>query len=102
MFIAMNRFKVNPGRGPDFEEAWRTRESYLKTVPGFIRFALLRGDIEGDYVSHSTWESRDAFNAWTRSEAFHKAHGQGMGGGVISEMPRVSLYEAVLTEEAGE
>lgn len=30
-----------------FEEIWKNRESHLKETPGFIRFALLRGDEEG-------------------------------------------------------
>ena len=64
MFVAMNRFVTNEGRGADFEEAWRTRESYLDGVPGFLRFALLRGDEANEYISHSIWESRSAFEAW--------------------------------------
>ena len=100
MFIAMNRFKVNPERSADFEAAWRDRRSYLKEVPGFVRFALLRGDVPGEFISHSTWESRDAFKAWTQSEAFHKAHGQGMGGDILEGPPQVSLYEAVIVEPA--
>ncbi len=100
MFIAMNRFSITPGREADFETAWRTRESYLQSVPGFIRFALLKGDEPGEYISHSTWESRAAFEAWTRSEAFRAAHGQGSLAGIIAAPPRLSLYEAVITEEA--
>ena len=42
MFIAMNRFNVRPGREADFEEQWRSRETYLAGVPGFVAFALLR------------------------------------------------------------
>ncbi len=99
MFIAMNRFVVNPGRAADFETAWRTRESYLATVPGFIRFALLKGDTGGEYISHSTWESREAFQAWTKSEAFSKAHGSGLSSGVLADHPKVSFYESVLQEE---
>lgn len=34
-----------------FEETWKNRESRLKDTPGFLRFALLRGDEEGMYVS---------------------------------------------------
>ncbi len=44
MFIAMNRFAISEGRGDEFETAWRTRESHLDEVPGFVRFALLKGD----------------------------------------------------------
>jgi len=55
MFIAMNTFQVAPGKGEDFERIWAERETHLYQVPGFVRFALLRGDAEGVYVSHSTW-----------------------------------------------
>lgn len=101
MFVAMNRFVTNEGRGADFEEAWRTRESYLDGVPGFLRFALLRGDEANEYISHSIWESRSAFEAWTRSEAFRAAHGQSGLKGVLAGPPRVSLYEPVIEQEAG-
>ena len=99
MFVAMNRFAINPGREADFESAWKNRETYLNDVPGFVRFALLKGDEAGEYVSHSTWESRDAFMAWTRSEAFRAAHGQAAMGGVMAGPPRISLYDAVITQE---
>jgi heme-degrading monooxygenase HmoA len=69
-------------------------------VPGFVRFALLKGDEPGEYISHSTWESRDAFGAWTRSEAFRAAHGQTMMTGVLASPPRVALYDAVIAQEA--
>jgi heme-degrading monooxygenase HmoA len=97
IFIAMNRFQVNPARGADFEEHWRKRESYLAEVPGFLRFALLRGDEPGQYVSHTTWASRAAFEAWTESEAFRKAHAQARTpAGVLAGPPRLELFEAVL------
>lgn len=99
MFIAMNRFQVAPGRGDDFERIWRERETHLDGVPGFVRFALLRGD-GGDYVSHSTWESREAFEAWMSSDAFRRGHAQGSLAGILAGPPVVGLYEAVLQQEA--
>jgi heme-degrading monooxygenase HmoA len=97
LFIAMNHFDVEPARAAEFEARWRERETYLREVPGFVRFALLRGDEPGKYVSHSTWESRAAFEAWTRSEAFRRAHaGARMPEGVLRGHPRVATYEAVL------
>jgi heme-degrading monooxygenase HmoA len=98
-FIAMNRFSVSPERGAEFEEHWRKRETYLREVPGFLSFALLRGDEPGQYVSHSTWESRSAFEEWTRSEAFRKAHSQARTPeGLLVAHPRLELWEAVLEE----
>ena len=72
MFIAMNRFKVASGSEDEFISVWKNRETYLDTVPGFKEFHLLRGPSTGEYTlfaSHSTWESSDAFEAWTMSSA---------------------------------
>ena len=98
MFIAMNQFSINEGRGADFEEQWRTRESYLQGFDGFVHFALLKGDEPGDYVSHTIWRSREDFLAWTQSDAFRKAHSARSADGVLSGHPRARFYDAVITE----
>ncbi len=99
MFVAMNNFRVAPGKEAEFERIWKTRETHLADVPGILRFALLRGEAPGEYISHSTWESRDAFVAWTQSEAFLAGHRQGSLMGVLEGPPAVKLYDAVLSEE---
>ena len=76
-FIAMNRFKIILGKENDFEHVWKTRETFLDNVEGFINFNLLRGDSTDEYTlysSHSIWQSKEHFIAWTKSEAFRKAH----------------------------
>ena len=77
MFIAMNRFRVAKGSEDAFEEVWLSRDTHLDKVPGFVEFHLLRGPEAEDhtlFASHTVWESRGAFEAWTRSEAFRAAH----------------------------
>lgn len=100
MYIATNRFRVNAGREEVFEEIWRKRDSYLHEVPGFRSFHLLRGATnEGTtlFVSHSTWESREAFVAWTESEAFRKAHGDARSPqGTLAGHPVFEGFEVVL------
>jgi heme-degrading monooxygenase HmoA len=99
MFVAMNNFKVVQGKGEEFERVWRERQSYLNGVPGFVQFALLRGDGEGEYISHSTWQDRAAFMAWTQSEAFVQGHRQGGSlMGVLEGPPQVKMYDAVIVE----
>lgn len=101
MFIAMNNFRVAPGKEEEFERIWKTRETYLNDVPGFVRFALLKGDAEGEYISHSTWADREAFLAWTQSPAFAAGHRQGGSlMGVLQGPPAVKLYASVLEQEA--
>ncbi|MBQ1203304.1 MAG: antibiotic biosynthesis monooxygenase [Loktanella sp.] len=77
MYLAMNRFRIVPGQEAAFEDIWRKRDSYLRDVPGFKSFTLLRGPVQDDhvlYASHSVWDSEAAFRDWTRSEAFRAAH----------------------------
>lgn len=101
MFIAMNKFQVVPERENDFETIWKERDSFLQEVPGFVQFALLRGDVEGEYISHSTWADRDAFLAWTQSESFFKGHQQGSLKGILAGPPQVSTFQAVIDERPG-
>ncbi|WP_018698660.1 antibiotic biosynthesis monooxygenase family protein [Amorphus coralli] len=77
MFIAMNRFKVLRGEESAFEQVWLGREVHIDQEPGFVEFHLLKGPEHEDhtlYSSHTIWESRDAFEAWTRSQSFRDAH----------------------------
>jgi heme-degrading monooxygenase HmoA len=100
-FIAMNHFQVNPARADEFEKHWTERKTYLHEVPGFLHFALLRGDEAGAYISHSTWASRDTFEAWTTSEAFRKAHAQARTPeGILVGHPKLATFEAMLEQEA--
>lgn len=100
MFIAMNRFKIAKGREDDFINVWKNRETHLDTVPGFREFHLLRGAGEDSYTlfaSHSIWESRQAFEDWTKSEAFRKAHASASGvRDIYLGPPQFEGFEAVL------
>lgn len=100
MFIAMNRFKIKPGSEPDFIEIWRGRDSLLSEVPGFKNFNLLQGPSNDEYTlfsSHASWESRAAFEAWTKSEAFRKAHANaGKRKDIYLGPPQLECFEVVL------
>ena len=99
MFLAMNRFKITPGFEDGFETVWRERETFLDEVPGFKTFSLLKGPVTEEYAlyaSHSVWESRAAFEAWTESEAFRKAHAQASAPkGTYLGHPELETFEAV-------
>ncbi|MGB3133197.1 MAG: antibiotic biosynthesis monooxygenase [Candidatus Macondimonas sp.] len=101
MFIAMNRFRIALGQEDAFVEIWRNRDSHLNGVPGFKNFNLLRGPTEEDhtvFVSHSAWESRSDFEAWTHSEAFRKAHANagGTNKAIYMGPPRFEGFDVVL------
>jgi heme-degrading monooxygenase HmoA len=100
MFIAMNRFKIAKGREEDFIEMWKRRDSYLDEVKGFLKFHLLQGEAKEDsttFISHTTWESVAAFEDWTKSEAFRKAHAQAKAPeGIYLGPPQFESFETVL------
>ena len=100
MFIAMNRFKVNPGSESEFERIWRERDTHLATVPGFVEFHLLKGPKRDDhtlYSSHTLWRSKVDFEAWTRSQVFHAAHTTaGNNSTLYSGHPEMEGFESVL------
>ena len=100
MFIAMNRFRVALGHEEDFETVWSTRQSQLDDVPGFKEFRLLRGPGDEEctlYASHSVWESRAAFEEWTKSKNFRKAHARARApSGTYLGHPKFEGFEVIL------
>jgi heme-degrading monooxygenase HmoA len=103
MYIAMNRFRVKRGAEAAFEKVWMSRDSYLDRVPGFVEFHLLKGPEAEDYVlyaSHTVWQSKAAFEAWTKSEEFRAAHaraGNDATGPLYLEHPKFEGFEVTQT-----
>ena len=109
MFIAMNRFKVKKGSEHDFEQVWFNRDSYLERMAGFVEFHLLKGPKNEDhtlYSSHTVWASRAAFEAWTKSEEFRRAHARAgnnsTAGSLYLEHPKFEGFEVRQTIKAEE
>ncbi|AZI37359.1 hypothetical protein NT2_01_01490 [Caenibius tardaugens NBRC 16725] len=101
MFIAMNRFEVLRGQEQAFEQVWASRDTFLADVPGFVEFHLLRGPEADDhtlFASHTIWQSRTDFEAWTKSEAFRMAHrNAGDNKPLYLGHPRFEGFEVVQT-----
>ena len=98
----MNQFSVNDSRHLEFEEVWKKRERFLREMKGFLAFHLLQGEPQDGirtYISHSSWNSKEEFLAWTESEQFRKAHaGARTPPGIIVGPPKFSGYEVILKE----
>ena len=99
MYIAMNRFRVTLGRENEFEKLWLNRDSHLKGVMGFVEFHFLKGSKKEDhrlYSSHSVWASKSDFEAWTKSNAFRKAHqGTRPNKGMYLGSPKFEGFEVL-------
>jgi heme-degrading monooxygenase HmoA len=106
MFIAMNRFRVKKGFEEAFEKVWLSRDTQLTKVPGFLEFHLLKGPEHEDftlYSSHTVWQSKAAFEAWTRSEEFRAAHKDaGQNKPLYIDHPQFEGFEVRQTVRRGE
>lgn len=69
MVRATLQMKVKPGRGPEFERAWREIAAQVRSAPGNLRQTLVRDPEDPDsFVVTSDWDSREAFHEFERSQ----------------------------------
>jgi heme-degrading monooxygenase HmoA len=103
MFIVMNRFSVDASRADEFEEIWRTRESMLNQMTGFLEFQLLRSsEKEGRvlFISKVNWTEEKNFSDWVQSDQFKQAHAKKrMPEGIVMGPPQFETFEVVLNQE---
>ncbi|GGJ60378.1 antibiotic biosynthesis monooxygenase family protein [Deinococcus aquiradiocola] len=75
MITVMNRIAVNPDYAEQFEERFQNRARMVDDMPGFVSNQVLRPTTPDDpYIVLTVWESREHFDAWTRSDAFVQGH----------------------------
>ena len=77
MITVANRLYVKPEHAEAFETVFRERAGLVDGMPGFLSNQVLRPVNEGEpYVILTTWDSREAFLGWIRSDAFVQGHAQ--------------------------
>ena len=78
MYAVTNAIRVKKGYAPQLVERFRERKG-IEQSPGFIRLEILVNEQSKDHDEVrvcTTWESKEAFLGWTKSEAFRNAHDQ--------------------------
>ncbi len=76
MFVAPHRLKIQKDHGEELEGLFRSRGG-VEQQPGFVKFELWKLDRDAEheeYLVVGHWESKEAHDEWTRSEAFRQAH----------------------------
>ena len=73
-------------------------------MAGFVEFHLLKGPVADDhtlYSSHTTWVDKAAFEAWTRSDEFRRAHARAdnkTGESLYLGHPKFEGFEVIQSE----
>lgn len=96
MFVVCNRVQVNPIHAEIFEQLFLSRSHMVDRSPGFVNFQLLRPAKPDDgYVVMVTWESKAAYQAWLKSDAFKQGHSRTgtLPDDTFLGPQRVELYE---------
>lgn len=92
MFVVMNRITVAEGREQDFEKTFVERDRAVDLMTGFIDLQVLRPAEGRTYIVMTRWTSREAFESWTKSDAFLSAHRK-QSPGLAESRPVLELYE---------
>ena len=76
-FVAINVLTVPAARRDVLEQRFASRAQEVDRTPGFQAFELLRPvDGQDRYLVYTRWDSREAFTAWTESQAFERGHAE--------------------------
>jgi len=89
--IGMN-YEVLPGKEALFEEKFRAVVAAFEADAGHRSSRLYRDvDRPGSYLIHSDWESKEAFLAFIRSDAFRAVTSWGKEQ-ILADRPRHRIY----------
>ncbi len=87
--VKINAIEVPEGSGAELEARFAARAGAVDQQPGFEEFMLLRptaGDTR--YFVLTRWESEEAFQNWTSSQAFQHGH---RGDAAQAEAPKPAV-----------
>lgn len=77
-FVAVNYIDCTEDYVERFEELFGSRAHAIDRLPGFRFMHVLKPSEPGEpYLIVSHWDSKDNFDAWTRSPEFREGHKRG-------------------------
>lgn len=101
MIIVTNTIQAKPGYGNVIRERFKSPKN-VHTFPGFVRMELLQTQGIEEYEEFqvcTTWDNKEAFDAWVQSDSFKQAHAarreNGNGDQVIGN--KITLHEVIVS-----
>ncbi len=101
MIVVANRISIAKGHEASFEERFRIRAGLVDQSPGFIRNEVLRPIRGQPYIVKTYWKDLQSFEAWTKSESFHKAHADPPPAEMFAGPNVLEIHEVFETTETG-
>ncbi|WP_243292279.1 antibiotic biosynthesis monooxygenase [Bacillus sp. FJAT-47783] len=104
MIIVTNTIRIKKGHVNEVAERFKQPKAIHKT-PGFVRMqVLITKDLEeyDEIKVCTTWENEEAFQAWTTSDSFKKAHQKRQNeneGESVMLGAKLSKYEVAFQHE---
>lgn len=101
MIAIFNSLPVKEGAADEIVDRFAESRGDVQDFPGFVSMEVLKSDAEDEVLVITRWRDREAFEAWVHSEAFHRAHGRGGTGGLLTGHPRMSSYSVAVERAPG-
>jgi heme-degrading monooxygenase HmoA len=99
-FVAINVLTVPPEMREVLEQRFAGRAGEVDKMDGFEAFELLRpAEGQDRYFVYTRWASREAFEAWTSSQAFGKGHAQASSQGPAGTGSELWTFEVAQHKE---
>jgi heme-degrading monooxygenase HmoA len=77
MMTIVTHVRIDPGKEPAWDDAFRKRAAAAKKQPGWISVQLgIPADAVNERVVIGTWETRADWERWHTSEAFQNTRGE--------------------------
>lgn len=100
MYSVANRVWVKPEWFDEFENRFRNRAGQIDKQPGFIRMQILKPATDDTpFVVLTTWENKEAFLTWTRSEDFRIAHQNPMPKDAFAGEGKLEQHDIVISTD---
>lgn len=97
MMTIVTRVKIEPGKEPAWDAAFRKRVEAARKQPGWIGVQLgIPADAVNQRVVIGTWETRADWEAWHATDAFQKTREQMEGAETDA---REEWWHEVILEE---
>jgi heme-degrading monooxygenase HmoA len=101
MYIVTNRVPVTDAYAETFEQRFRERAGQIDKQPGFVRMQVLRPDSpDTPYLVQTTWQDRQAFEAWIGSDDFKLAHSNPMPKEAFVGEGRIEKFEVLIEAQS--